>query len=297
MQRAAIVEATEGLYRSLFSAATAFAAGAAVWGVAIAPFNGFDHHQARSLVVGGLLTGIAVAAVGKRRDLYRLLRREQRWLLLAALLGVAVLWADGGWRSSYYLASYAAIGLAAVTGGLGWSLACALLLATGYVGGLVVHGYSWEKLQALHDADSVVANTGGYLIAAVFFAAPVNWLGAYVARIQQVTDRDRADQANPTRERTKTLTAREIQVVQLAAGGATNDAIATVLVVSPRTVESHIDKSMKKTGAKNRTELAVIAVREGLVPPEAPEPPERPESGEEPQFSGRQAPPIRTSTD
>jgi len=274
VQRAAIVEATEGLYRSLFTFATAFAAGAAVWGLAIAPFNGFDHHQARSLIVGVLLTAFAVAAFGRRRELYRLLRREQRWLLLAALLGVAVLWADGGWRSSYYLASYAAIGLAAVTGGLRWSLACALVLAVGYVGGLVVHGYSWEKLKALHDADSVVANTGGYLIAAYCFAAPVNWLGTYVARVQQVTNGEGAAPGTPARERTKTLTAREIQVVQLAAGGATNDAIAADLVVSPRTVHSHIERAMKKTGAKNRTELAVIAVREGLVPPEAPEPPD-----------------------
>lgn len=62
------------------------------------------------------------------------------------------------------------------------------------------------------------------------------------------------------------LSAREIEVVQLVATGATNQEIAKRLVISPRTVQSHVDRAMKKTGARNRTHLAVIVVQDGIVP-------------------------------
>ena len=65
---------------------------------------------------------------------------------------------------------------------------------------------------------------------------------------------------------TAALSPREVEVVLLVAGGATNDEIAARLFISPRTVQSHVDNSMRKTSVRNRTELAVLAVREGLVP-------------------------------
>lgn len=115
----------------------------------------------------------------------------------------------------------------------------------------------------------MVANTGGYLIAAVFFALPVAWLGGYVARINQVLESRPAESTSvpsPGRGRTAGLSAREIQVVQLIAGGATNEEVARVLVLSKRTVQSHLDRVMRKTETRNRTQLAVLAVQEGLVP-------------------------------
>ncbi len=287
MSPVGIVEATERLYRSLFTAAVGFAVAMALWGVAIAPFNGFQEHHGRSIVLGAVLVAVSLAAFQYRSPLFDLLRREQVWVLLVVLLGVATVWIDGGWRSSYYLATYAAIALAAVTGGLRWSLVCAVILAAGYVGGLAVHGYSWDELQALKDADSVVANTGGYFFAAYFFAAPVAWLGGYVARINQVAGQATAQEAtsattaatepggtpplavdppHTNRPRTGSLSVREVQVAQLVAAGFTSGAIAEALVLSARTVQRHIENATGKTGAKNRAELAAIAVREGLVP-------------------------------
>ncbi len=267
MSSVGIVEATERLYRSLFTAAVGFAVAMASWGVAIAPFNAFQEHHGRSIALGAVLVSLSLAAFQYRGALFDLLRRDQAWVLLVVLLGVAGLWIDGGWRSSYYLASYAAIALAAVTGGLRWSLVCAVMLAVGYLGGLAVHGYSWGELQALKDADSVIANTGGYFIAAYFLAAPVAWLGGYVARINQVAGpRRRSAEQQPERNRTRELSVREIEVVQLAAAGLTTDQIAERLVLSGRTIQSHLRTAMGKTGAKNRAELAAVGVREGLVP-------------------------------
>lgn len=258
----ALVETTERLYRALFTAAVSFAVGAAAWGLVIAPFNGFRSDHSRSLAIGCALICLAAIGFALRRQLYDVLRRKPAWLLLPALIGVATLWADGGWRSSYYLASYAAVALAAVVGGLRWAFGCAAVVAAGYVAGLAVHGYSWERLHDLHDADSVVANTGGYFIAAYLFAAPVAWLGGYVARINQIL----GEPTSRRRGRTAHLSVREVQVVQLIAGGASNDEIARRLVISPRTVQTHVERSMKKTAARNRTELAVLTVQEGLVP-------------------------------
>lgn len=271
MEPAALVEASERLYRSLFSAATALMLATSVWGMVIVPFNSFNAHPGRSLGIGTVLVGAGLFALLARHRLYALMRRRPQWLLAVVALAVAALWLDGGWRSSYYLASYAAIGLAAVVAGLRWSLLCGGLLAVGYVAGLALNDYSWADLKQLNDADSVVANTGGYLIAACFLTLPITWLGGYVARMHQVLGEAEEGggrrEVSPPRDRpTGRLSGREIQVVQLVAGGAKDKEIAERLYISLRTVHSHVNNAREKTGAKNRAELAAMAVEDGLVP-------------------------------
>ena len=61
------------------------------------------------------------------------------------------------------------------------------------------------------------------------------------------------------------LTAREREVVILIAQGKSNQSIADVLVVSKRTVETHIGNIMFKLGQTSRTQIAVWAVETGLV--------------------------------
>jgi DNA-binding CsgD family transcriptional regulator len=179
---------------------------------------------------------------------------------------VSALWADTGWRSSFYLFSYLVLLMAAVVAGLRWSMVCALILAVGYVAGLGLHGYSWMRLGRLDDQDSVVANTIGYFIAAYFFSAPVTWLGGYVARINQILQEKPTSPDERARTRTKSLSVREVQVTQLVAAGYSNDEIASRLFVSNRTIQSHVANALRKTEARNRAELGVLAVREGLVP-------------------------------
>ncbi len=52
------------------------------------------------------------------------------------------------------------------------------------------------------------------------------------------------------------LSPREVEVAQLAVCGLTNREIATTLHLSPRTVEQHIARAMRKTGALSRRDLA-----------------------------------------
>jgi two-component system response regulator NreC len=64
----------------------------------------------------------------------------------------------------------------------------------------------------------------------------------------------------------ETLTAREREVLQLAAEGKTNGEIAARLHISHRTVENHRANVMRKLGLKNLSELVCYALRRGLVP-------------------------------
>lgn len=63
------------------------------------------------------------------------------------------------------------------------------------------------------------------------------------------------------------LTSRELDVLTWLAMGATNDLIAQELVLSPRTVHTHVLHLLRKTRAATRTEAAALAVREGIVRP------------------------------
>jgi DNA-binding NarL/FixJ family response regulator len=64
---------------------------------------------------------------------------------------------------------------------------------------------------------------------------------------------------------------REIEVLELVAAGASNEAIAGRLFLSLKTVESHLRRLFNRYGVMNRTELAVLALREGWVAPGMPD--------------------------
>jgi DNA-binding NarL/FixJ family response regulator len=59
---------------------------------------------------------------------------------------------------------------------------------------------------------------------------------------------------------------RELEVVGCIVEGLSSGEIAERLGVSQRTVHAHVSKSMQKTGTRTRTQLAVHALRAGLVP-------------------------------
>ncbi|QLE73383.1 helix-turn-helix transcriptional regulator [Streptomyces rectiverticillatus] len=61
------------------------------------------------------------------------------------------------------------------------------------------------------------------------------------------------------------LTGREQQVLHLLSSGDTISSIARQLRLSPHTVDTYLRRLRTKTGAANRTQLAVYAVRHGLA--------------------------------
>jgi DNA-binding NarL/FixJ family response regulator len=62
------------------------------------------------------------------------------------------------------------------------------------------------------------------------------------------------------------LSARELEVLRLLAGGRTNKEIASALVVSVHTVERHLANAYRKIGARNRAEATAFALAHELEP-------------------------------
>ena len=63
-----------------------------------------------------------------------------------------------------------------------------------------------------------------------------------------------------------TLTAREQEVLKLAAQGLNNAEIGTQLAISPRTAETHRSRMMHKLGLRTQTELVRYAIKRGILP-------------------------------
>jgi two-component system, NarL family, response regulator NreC len=63
-----------------------------------------------------------------------------------------------------------------------------------------------------------------------------------------------------------TLTAREREVLHLAAESSSATEIAARLGISPRTVETHREHLMRKLGLQNQTDLIRYALRRGILP-------------------------------
>lgn len=63
------------------------------------------------------------------------------------------------------------------------------------------------------------------------------------------------------------LTAREVEVLALMAGGLSNPEIATRLYIGQTTVKTHINNAFAKIGARNRAEAVRYAYQHGLAQP------------------------------
>jgi two-component system, NarL family, response regulator NreC len=63
------------------------------------------------------------------------------------------------------------------------------------------------------------------------------------------------------------LTEREREVLQLLAGGKSNKEVASVLNISPYTIETHRNNLMQKLNLHNTAEIVLYAVRKALITP------------------------------
>ena len=80
-----------------------------------------------------------------------------------------------------------------------------------------------------------------------------------VALAEELSDAKERDR------RADTLTAREIEVLQLLAFGHTNRDIAEKLFISPDTVKTHLEHIFEKLGASDRTAAVAEALRRRLI--------------------------------
>jgi DNA-binding NarL/FixJ family response regulator len=71
--------------------------------------------------------------------------------------------------------------------------------------------------------------------------------------------------AAPAADRSSALTKRELEVLALIGHGRSNKRIALELGISEKTVKAHVGHLLAKLGVADRTQAALLAVRQGLV--------------------------------
>jgi DNA-binding NarL/FixJ family response regulator len=126
------------------------------------------------------------------------------------------------------------------------------------------------------DADNQViqalrAGASGYLLKDSNVESVVSSLLAVVAgervMASAVANRvvDMLTGGTSTKEFYDGLTAREMEILKLLAGGMANKQIAYHLTISEKTVRNHVSNMYEKLNVFDRTQAALYAVRKGLI--------------------------------
>jgi DNA-binding NarL/FixJ family response regulator len=94
-------------------------------------------------------------------------------------------------------------------------------------------------------------------------AAGGNLLSPGITRtVMELVARSAPRRSDP---RLAALSDRELEVLARVGHGDTNDEIARALFLSPATARTYVSRIITKLGARDRTELAILAHRSGLV--------------------------------
>jgi DNA-binding NarL/FixJ family response regulator len=96
-------------------------------------------------------------------------------------------------------------------------------------------------------------------------ASPVEGIVDTIAAIARGGTAFPAITLRALREAPRRPSDRELGAIRLVARGASNDEIAAGLGISIKTVESHLRRLFARYGLLSRTELALLAVREGWI--------------------------------
>lgn len=133
---------------------------------------------------------------------------------------------------------------------------------------LTVHG------EAEHVLGLLEAGAAGYLTKTVFGEEVVHAIRAVVAgetvlsatSSRQILRHALRLMAKPSHlDPNFRISARELQILKLAATGMSNKEIALNLELSPRTVKGYLTDMFSKLGVASRTEAVIVSLRAGLL--------------------------------
>jgi DNA-binding NarL/FixJ family response regulator len=121
---------------------------------------------------------------------------------------------------------------------------------------------SGEKMDDIDRSAGLLVGADDYLVKPI---DPTEFL----ARVRRMISRgrERAPDENGAVSNGHRVTPREQQVLALLAEGKDRATIARILVISPRTVGSHIQRLLAKLGVHSQAQAVALAYREGLFAP------------------------------
>jgi DNA-binding CsgD family transcriptional regulator len=144
------------------------------------------------------------------------------------------------------------------------------ILIYGVLGGLLIVGLKLVEYRFLVVEHSVEIYGG---LIALLFAVLGIWLGLKLTRKQEVVVFKEVTVSGATpfalnEEKLRELgvTRRELEILELIAGGMSNREIAEKLFVSENTVKTHSSRLFDKLGAKRRTQAVQLGKELGLIP-------------------------------
>ena len=148
------------------------------------------------------------------------------------------------------------------------------VLIFGLVGGLLIATLQYTEYRFVIIEHSVELYSA---LVAILFATFGIWLGLRITRSREtiretVVVREVLVPAlepfapNTARQHTLGITARELEILTLVAGGLSNREIATQLFVSENTVKTHCARTFDKLGAARRTQAVQRGKELGLLP-------------------------------
>ncbi len=159
------------------------------------------------------------------------------------------------------------------------------VLIFGLVGGLLIAILQYTEYRFVVIEHSVELYGG---LVAILFATFGIWLGLRITRSRETiretvretivvkevlvpAEAPLASNAGPfapntAQQQTLGITARELEVLTLVAGGLSNREIATQLFVSENTVKTHCARTFDKLGAARRTQAVQRGKELGLLP-------------------------------
>ncbi|MFA3843245.1 response regulator transcription factor [Streptomyces aureus] len=127
--------------------------------------------------------------------------------------------------------------------------------ASGFLGKDVTADVLLDAIRTVADGDALLSPAATKMLVSRFLVTP-----------EPASDTELPEQIS-------SLTAREREVMIMAARGMSNTDIADTLCLSPLTVRTHIQRAMTKLHARDRAQLVVAAYQSGLVqsgPPATP---------------------------